>query len=213
MITLELLKERAPGSVISQITGQVKNVWDPKTGTSSKGPWSFQDIVLIDSNGEEMKVSVQHPNMPPVPKSLIGKTVEITAKQGERGYTGVYVEDNENKKTGEVIRRIKVTPTGSIKEVGEESSYSQALGKPISSSTKKPVDLSILDARFRACYMVAFDTAKKLRQQLAQEGFDVPDENFLSLVATALINMERDGLKNAVSLKPAAALEEDEIPF
>jgi hypothetical protein len=190
------------GANIASIAGTLTAVYPPKTGQSARGPYSFQDLVLQDETGE-IKVSVQQPGEPAVGVNLKGRHVTISSKSGPKGLSGVYAEDHTYNNA--TTRRIKVTPTGTIAIVDAKST-----------ATHEKPNLLVIGSKFVAGYLFALDRADEIGEARAQIGRPLTPEQFQSLTATAFISMEKRGLYDAVSIQtatPAAAPEDDEIPF
>lgn len=108
--------------------GTLKAVFPRKTGTTRSGtnagqPWSLQNLVLTDENGNEIPVKLDGRN-DEIPKSWMGRTVMFEAHKGERGWSGLYAIDDPNQNDQGTTRKLKVTGTGVICLVDESGATS-----------------------------------------------------------------------------------------
>lgn len=99
---------------IHAFRGVVKSSFPRKEGESDKGPWSFENIVVTDKDGEDIKVVFS--NRDPLPKGIKGKQIQLICYVGKRGPSGLYVHDNTYSKDGDdvTVRELKVTPTAEV---------------------------------------------------------------------------------------------------
>lgn len=100
-------------TVIQAIKGTLKTLWKPKTGAGDDGnKWSFQNGAIADG-ADEIKVVFK--DREEVPQSAKGKPITLMAFHGERGWSGVYANDNEYPKgSGKFTRELKVTKTAEV---------------------------------------------------------------------------------------------------
>lgn len=80
------------GEQISAVSGVIEAVYNPKTGSGQYGPWSLQDAVLKDDSG---KITVTFASFNDM-KRLKGLQITISAKQGDKGLSGLIVKENEH---------------------------------------------------------------------------------------------------------------------
>lgn len=98
-----------PGEQLPAVRGKVNKVGKYFSGESAKGPWSFQTVTLDDSTA---KAEVKFKGREAFGPSVVGKVMFIVANNGERGLTGVRVEDDEYQ--GKVTRIVLVTPSAEV---------------------------------------------------------------------------------------------------
>lgn len=96
--------------VIKIVRGKIVKRFDRKSGETDKGPWSFENVEITDG---KHSVTVSLKNREPLPKHFkVGSLILITAKEGDRGWTGMKAVDEEYQ--GKTYRKIRVTPTAVI---------------------------------------------------------------------------------------------------
>lgn len=98
-----------PGEQIPAIRGKVLSVGKYFSGTTDKGPWSFQKVVLQDQSG---KAETKFKGRNEVDATCVGKVMFVVANNGDRGLTGIKAEDDEYK--GKVTRIALVTPSAEV---------------------------------------------------------------------------------------------------
>lgn len=110
IVNIAEAKTRA-GEQLSAVHGTIKSVFKRRTGEGQYGPYSFQDVIIKDDTGEMSCTFASYDEMKP----KMGSKVTISAKQGDKGLTGLMVKDESytDKKTGEVKESIKLYVTGS----------------------------------------------------------------------------------------------------
>lgn len=97
------------GEVIPSIKGRLSEVWPRKSGTNANGEWSIQNLTIKDDGGE-LKLMVT--GRDEIPKTHKGRLVYLSCKEGDKGMTGLKVEDEEYR--GKTTRKLKVTPSASV---------------------------------------------------------------------------------------------------
>ena len=107
---LNQLGAMADKQTLACIAGTVTNVYKPKSGENSNGPWSIQNAVIKGSDGTEVTLWIK--DREEIPSSAKGRFLILTAKQGEKGLSGLYVMDDEY--NGKTTRKIKVTHTAEL---------------------------------------------------------------------------------------------------
>lgn len=111
-ITIPISKIRTyeHGDELASVSGMLENVWERKTGTGKKGPWSIQNLMLKDATGS-IKVTLF--GRKECPKSMEGKQVELL---------NCLVDDNTY--NGKTTRTVKVTEDSNVKtlDIGPQAS-------------------------------------------------------------------------------------------
>jgi len=104
------------GEVIPSVRGIVTDIYDQNSGTNATGAWSIQNMFL---EGQGQRIKVKLLNRAPMDKDIKGQAVLIYCKDGAKGLSGVYAEDDEYPK-GTVNRILKVTPSATIESADGE---------------------------------------------------------------------------------------------
>ena len=102
---------RDPKETIGCCAGRIIKLYPAKRGTNQKGDWSFQRGTLQDKSGEIQFLLKDRQELTPEWK---GRNVIMMARQGDKGFSGIYVEDDEYQ--GKVTRIIRLTPSATIDE-------------------------------------------------------------------------------------------------
>jgi hypothetical protein len=92
------------------IAGTLTAIYKPKSGENSTGPWSIQNAVLKGIDGTEVTIWVK--DREEIPQNAKGRFIVLTARQGEKGLSGLYIMDDDY--NGKITRKIKVTPTAEL---------------------------------------------------------------------------------------------------
>lgn len=118
------LKSHADEQQVLCVRGTVTKLYDRKSGDGAKGPWSFQNFTLKD--GEDL-FPVTLNNRDALPKNYKDKLVQISCRQGDKGWTGVKVKLNEyDNKDGDKVSTLTLWVTKSA----EIELLDEAVGKP-----------------------------------------------------------------------------------
>lgn len=107
---LNQLGAMADKQTLACIAGTVMNIYKPKSGENSNGPWSIQNAVIKGTDGTELTLWIK--DREEIPSSAKGRFLILTAKQGDKGLSGLYIMDDEY--NGKITRKIKVTPTAEL---------------------------------------------------------------------------------------------------
>jgi len=109
-------------TVVHAVKGIVKVIFKRRTGSSSKGAYSFEDFVLKSVNSKDEIVCTLK-NREKLYPELEGKCIFIMSDQSSRGWVGVRTKDDqyEDKKTGETVttRKLIITDKASIVQATE----------------------------------------------------------------------------------------------
>lgn len=109
IVSLSDALQSDPGEQLPAVRGKVLKVGKYFRGESAKGPWSFQTVTLDDSTA---KAEVKFKGREAFAPASVGKVMFIVANNGERGLTGVRVEDDEYQ--GKVTRIVLVTSSAEV---------------------------------------------------------------------------------------------------
>lgn len=97
------------GEPVPSLRGKVTNVFKRFTGTNDHGDWSIQTIVVRDETGEAKLKIVDRDE---IPKTWQGHEVHAFCKAGDKGLTGLKIEDDEYR--NKVTKIVKVTPSATL---------------------------------------------------------------------------------------------------
>jgi hypothetical protein len=92
------LANLADGSIIGEMSVQVKAAFPPKTGEGKYGPWRVQPCILKDSTGEVRASFWVKDDL----KDLTGQTITIKSQGGAKGLQGLSVKFNSHSNTNEL---------------------------------------------------------------------------------------------------------------
>ena len=92
--TIEQIKGMEDGLVITRIDGIVKALFPRKTGSSDKGEWSVQTLILAQGQSE---IPVSLWNKDAIPDNIKGKAVSLVAFKGSKGWSGLYKNTGKSK--------------------------------------------------------------------------------------------------------------------
>lgn len=96
------------GEQITGIHGTLTGVYKRRTGEGQYGPYSFQDGTLKDETGSIIVTFCNHEEM----SKRKGMKMTATAKQGEKGMSGLKVTEDEH--NGKKTIKLKITETAFI---------------------------------------------------------------------------------------------------
>ena len=192
--------------LIPSIKGTVKVVFDRKSGTSAKGPWSVQGFVL--SQGDE-EITCGAWNMDDDLKALKGSEVTLSCWKGDKGLSGVYAQDDEY--NGNITRKIRLTKTAQIAVNGSVSPQEspKASAAPKTPATKRnPVKggtapLDELAVRKNLNQLANFDlqcgvAADYTRRKMKERGLEMTAEEFQARWSSYFITGTRENWHRAI---------------
>lgn len=94
------------GEKIPCFRGILAKAYDYNSDTNEHGPWSVQNVELVQPEGGGPKLRVKVWNREPIPKHWVGKVVEVISVEGERGIKGVSMEQDTYKwRDGQPIKK------------------------------------------------------------------------------------------------------------
>lgn len=122
------------------IAGTIASIYKPKTGTNSTGEWSIQNAVIKGTDGIEVTLWLK--DRPEIPTAAKGRFIVLTARQGEKGLSGLYIMDDDY--NGKVTRKIKVTPTAELtyQDDAPQREYNPPASRPSAAARQKAVEES-----------------------------------------------------------------------
>lgn len=203
------------GELVMRVEGEITKCYEIKSGEKDSKPWSVQHFFIKDDSGE-LKVSAwNHDDIQP----LTHKKVSITAHKSDKGFSGVYAEDNEWKQ--KITRQLRLTATAKIERLdGQQSADSShkdaSSARPNTQRVSTPPrehqnDSTGFDDMLQqvnnAQYKV-FDAAKRRWEQmivdrLIPENTEfVGDAHFQADCSSAFIKLDRAGEVEKLSTAP-----------
>ncbi len=102
----------SPEENVPSVRGKVKEIYKPSTGSSDKGEWSFQNLVIVDESGQ---IKVKLKDREPLPLDYKGRVILISCKEGDKGLSGVKIKEDEYR--GKIDKVLWVTPSATIDRV------------------------------------------------------------------------------------------------
>lgn len=203
----------ADGSVIGQITAQVKAAFPPKVGEGKYGPWRVQSCILKDSTGEIRASFWINDDM----KDLVGQTVTIRSQPSAKGLQGLAVQYSKHSDSNE----LKVTDKAAISDQASNAvdeytaavvTNTAAAKTPHAAAAANPSTARKRLFQQAQLYSECIKAATYLREQ-----HKLSDDHFQAAVASMYISADRAGLFACFpdsAAKPAApAPAEDDIPM
>lgn len=132
--------ETDDGDVIKAVKGRIKRVWKFSSGDGDRGPWTRQGLIIGDSAGNEIPVTLW--DQEEIPKSSKGKTIILSSTRGDHGWNGVKVVDESYEKDKKQVeeRQLKITKTADVDyetSVGEPPPEDEPPPKRTRSTSKK----------------------------------------------------------------------------
>lgn len=204
------LTNLADGSIIGEMSVQVKAAFPPKTGEGKFGPWRVQAAILKDSTGEVRCSFWGNEEI----KDLIGQTITIKSQPTNKGLQGLSVKYSKHSDSNELNITEKAAIIDSMK--GAEQQYTSAVKTNASLAANQgggtPADAKRLVFQRAQLYVQCAAAAK---WAAAEAGITSPEE-VQAVRASIFISADKANLWNcfpATAAKPAAVEVPDEIPM
>ena len=205
------LANLADGSIIGEMSVQVKAAFPPKTGEGKYGPWRVQPAILKDSTGEVRASFWVKDEM----KDLVGQTITIKSQGGAKGLQGLSVKFSSHSNTNELNITEKAAIIDGVRAA--EKQYEQAVKTNASLASGQgagtPADAKRLVFQRAQLYVQCAAAAK----WAAQEAGITSAEEIQAIRASIFISADKANLFNcfpATQAKPEVKAEvPDEIPM
>lgn len=129
------------GEKIPSIKARVEKVYDQTTGENTHGPWSIQNINVVDPANPKSKTKLKVFNQEALPKNIEGKVIYIESQQGDKGLLGIEVaKDTYKWKDGDPIKKLIEVRKQATITVGEPQAQGQqaAPQNPAPANTPAP---------------------------------------------------------------------------
>jgi hypothetical protein len=204
------LANLADGSIIGEMSVQVKAAFPPKTGEGKYGPWRVQAVILKDSTGETRASFWTKDEM----KDLVGQTITIKSQGGSKGLQGLSVKFNSHSNTNELNVTDKAAIIDSAAGAFRQAETAAKVNTAISSGQGGG---TVADAK-RLIFQRAqlYVECAKAAKWAAGEAGITEAEGIQALRSSLFISADKANLWNvfpATAAKPAPAEVPDEIPM
>jgi hypothetical protein len=204
------LTNLADGSIIGEMSVQVKAVFPPKTGEGKYGPWRVQAAILKDSTGEVRASFWTNEDI----KDLVGQTVTIKSQATNKGLQGLSVKYSKHSDSNELNITEKAAIIDSAAGAFRQAETANKVNAAISSGQGggTPQDAKRLIFQRAQLYVECAKAAK----WAAQEAGITDAEGLQAVRASLFISADKANLWNvfpATAAKPAPAEVPDEIPM
>jgi hypothetical protein len=204
------LTNLADGSVIGEMSVQVKAAFPPKTGEGKYGPWRVQPCILKDSTGETRASFWVKDEL----KDLVGQTITIKSQGGAKGLQGLSVKFNSHSNANELNVTDKAaiidSAAGAFRQAETANKVNTALASGQGGGT--PADAKRLIFQRAQLYVECARAAK----WAAGEAGITEAEGIQALRSSIFISADKANLWScfpATAAKPAADEVPDEIPM
>lgn len=204
------LANLADGSIIGEMSVQVKAAFPPKTGEGKYGPWRVQAAVLKDSTGEVRASFWTNEEI----KDLIGQTVTIRSQGGAKGLQGLSVKYSKHSDSNELNITEKAaiidSAAGAFRQAETANKVNAALASGQGGGT--PADAKRLIFQRAQLYV---ECAKAAKWAAGEAGI-TDAEGLQALRSSLFISADKANLWNvfpATATKAAPAEVPDEIPM
>jgi len=94
MQSINQIRDLPHKAVVYGFEGTVSKGFPRKAGTNNLGEWSFETFVVDDNDGESIRLSLK--NCPEAGWQP-GTTIRVEPHKGDKGFSGLYAEDDEYK--------------------------------------------------------------------------------------------------------------------
>jgi hypothetical protein len=205
------LANLADGSIIGEMSVQVKAAFPPKVGEGKYGPWRVQAAILKDSTGETRASFWTKDEM----KDLVGQTITIKSQGGSKGLQGLSVKFNNHSNANELNVTDKAaiidSAAGAFRQAETAVKVNTALASGQGGGTV--ADAKRLIFQRAQLYVECVKAASWIAKTV-----EVGDMDFQAIVSTLFISSDKANLWNvfpatAAKAEPAPAEVPDEIPF
>ena len=204
------LANLADGSIIGEMSVQVKAAFPPKTGEGKYGPWRVQAAVLKDSTGEVRASFWTNEEI----KDLIGQTVTIKSQGGAKGLQGLSVKYSKHSDSNELNITEKAaiidSAAGAFRQAETANKVNAALASGQGGGT--PADAKRLIFQRAQLYV---ECAKAAKWAAGEAGI-TDAEGLQALRSSLFISADKANLWNvfpATAAKATPAEVPDEIPM
>lgn len=203
------LENLADGTVIGQMTVQVKAAFDAKTGKGKYGDWRVQPCILKDGTGEVRASFWTTEDM----KALTGKTITIKAQAGKNGLAGLKVKNSSHSGKNELdISDKAAILDGTVNAVSDYVDANK-VNAQLAHSKGSIADAKRILFQKAQLYVECVKAADWIKKQ-----HELTADHFQAVVASLYISADKMNLANAfpveqVKSAPKQVSADDEIPM
>ena len=200
------LANLADGSIIGEMSVQVKAAFPPKVGEGKYGPWRVQACILKDSTGEVRASFWTKDEM----KDLVGQTITIKSQGGSKGLQGLSVKFNSHSDSNELNVTDKAaiidSAAGAFRQSDTANKVNTALASGQGGGT--PADAKRLIFQRAQLYVQCAAAAK----WTAQEAGITSTEEIQAIRASLFISADKANLWNCFPAPTPKAEPKAEVP-
>jgi hypothetical protein len=203
------LANLADGSIIGEMSVQVKAAFPPKTGEGKRGPWRVQAAILKDNTGEVRASFWTNEEI----KDLVGQTITIKSQGGAKGLQGLSVKYNNHSDSNELNITEKAaivdSAAGAFRQAETANKVNASLASGQGGGT--PADAKRLIFQRAQLYV---ECAKAAKWAASQAGI-TESEGIQAIRASLFISADKANLWNCFPATVTKAPVEvpDEIPM
>lgn len=204
------IENLADGSVIGEMTAQVKAAFPAKTGEGKYGPWRVVAAILKDGTGEIRCSFWTTDDI----QGLVGQTITIKSQAGNKGLAGISVKFSAHSKTNE----LNVSDKAAICDQGGDAveEYRDAVKTNLQIANSKGGVKEAKRNIFQTAQLYV-ECVKAGRWIVGQIEGGLSPDHFQAVVASLFIASEKQGLAKSFPLEQGRPPEEetlqDEIPL
>lgn len=203
------LENLADGTVIGQMTVQVKAAFDAKTGKGKYGDWRVQPCILKDGTGEVRASFWTQEDM----KALTGQTITIKSQAGKNGLAGLKVKNSSHSGKNELdISDKAAILDGTVNAVSDYVDANK-VNAQLAHSKGSITDAKRIIFQKAQLYIECVKAADWIKKQ-----HELTADHFQAVVASLFISADKQNLANcfpveSVKSAPKTVSADDEIPM
>jgi len=201
------IENLADGSVIGEMTVQVKAAFPPKTGEGKYGPWRVQACILKDATGETRASFWTNDDM----QAVVGQTITIKSQAGSKGLQGLKVKANSHSGKNELDVSDKAAIIDQAGDAVEQYKDAVKVNAQIAASKGTVKDAKRIIFQSAQLYVECVKAGKWITSQI--EG-GLSTDHFQAVVASLFISADKQGLAKSFPLeqsRPESVEVQDEI--
>jgi len=129
VLTIKEVLAMGAGELVPSVKGQVKVIFDAKTGTNDKGEWRIESFVLKDGNDE---IIVDLKNREPLDRTWQGKRIYLISHvKTKGGFTGIKRDEYNGKAKLSVTESAEVVRDDGVAETKTEAPAAAVSAPPV----------------------------------------------------------------------------------
>jgi hypothetical protein len=203
------IKDLADGSVIGEMTVQVKAVFAAKTGEGKFGTWRVQPAIIKDGTGEVRASFWTNEDI----NDLRGQTVTIKSQATNKGLSGISVKFSKHSGENEISISDKAAINDSTKGALDQYVDAKKVNTQLAQSKGSVTDAKRLIFQRAQLYVECANAAKWVAEQT---GISTTEE-IQAIRSTLFISADKANLSNCFPVEQVKAgsqkVDVDEIPM